>query len=351
MVRIRIFIAALILFIVSCETHKKEIEGFSFLGKEDINFIYNTLSLKGDQLSYSTWDTTVCLYDIKQKSVLFEKKLEDIGYARPIVSLDQQKIFTTVASDKLSCIRIDDGKPIWETQLSGKCRKFELIDQKIILASIANKGIILLDSKTGEIVRRHNYNYSTCNLPDLSPWESSADSSQYFVSNWECKGITAFDIKTGNINWTYGDHKDGYYGRSLLIGDYLFSGSNNNYKGGRIVLIDRSNGELIFQKDIHFEERCHPILYKNKVIFATYDGRLNSLDLDNHTLETLYQSDKKSTPTDGQIYLAGDSLFYSDSNFQLNCLNLKTNQVEKISSLKRSLQGLFKGEDKIYIFE
>jgi outer membrane protein assembly factor BamB len=85
-------------------------------------------------------------------------------------------------------------------------------------------------------------------------------------------GLTAFDVKTGDVKWQYADGSGPPYGSPILV-DLAGERQVATFTSWNFLGVSAATGKRLWQVDAPFDgqERCMtPVLYKDLLIFAEY---------------------------------------------------------------------------------
>ncbi len=308
--------------------------------------VANTIATVNSWCTFSSWDSAVNIIDIGTQSVHFKKKLDAICYAKPV--LKRTHLFLPTSEEYFDCIDINTGKTIWTKKTNGKITNFDFINDSIIILSVNHYGIIALNSIDGSHLYSLLYNYNTCNLPDLSPWLINFDKNVFYVTNWECCNLSAIESSTGKILWETTIGIEYYAGIPLLLGDNIFLGLNKSYKGGKVLLIEKNKGEVIFETNIPFESRMHPVLNGEDILFYTYDKKIYSFNFHSKQITEVVALSEENDCSGNQLFLINNAIFFSDNSFYINELNLKTRKIKRILKVESSLLHAIRFGKNIY---
>jgi outer membrane protein assembly factor BamB len=340
-----IFTMIPISLLVSCGTSNNGTQDFIELSKAELGVVFNSVSIIEDNLLYASWDTSVCLYNLKIKKKVIEIPLNDLCLAKPLGQND--KIYFPF-SDKVFCaFNIKEMKEVWRIEIPEKCTDFIFLNDSTLMLSVNHYGLFAINSSNGRKLYDLRYNYNTCLEPDLSPWPIEKDSDNFYVTNWECKTLTAVKISTGEIIWSV--DLGGYGGRAIVISNYIFCGINDKYTNGAIFLIDKKNGRIVMSEKCKYETHYDAIEIDEGVLFCGYNGLFYIYDLNNKKLIPL--KSEKISWSSGQLFPVGRFIYFSDSNFELHRLNLNLKKVEMLGKSKYQLQYAFRWKNDTYLIK
>jgi outer membrane protein assembly factor BamB len=337
-----IYSGLLALIFNSCSSQNTQ--GHSFL---DLNAVANTISYNRDNVIYSSWDTTVCIYSLDKQSKIFSLKTDDVCYSKPVER--NGYLYFPFSENSFVCMRLRDKEIIWEVELKGRCSNFDFADDSTIIASADHYGLIVLNAARGSILYELRYDYSETNLPDLSPWPVSFDDSNFYVSNWQGTTLSSFKKHDGALNWQFTEESFGLAGKGVIFNHKVLIGTNEAYKGGKLTVLNARNGEVLHRQENKFEEKVVPITLGSSVYFYSYDGYLNRYDLENNNASPLLRLGKESDLSGNQLFLVDNEIIFSDASYFINRYSIAGNQKQRMVKTQGHLLGAFKYAGKIYL--
>ncbi len=325
----------LIAILISCK-------GPTASSYKDRNMIAGSLTKTDSLLIYATWDSYIVIENILTDRKLHEIKIQDNCFAKPL--LKDNKLYFPTSNKQFSCYDLTTKKIIWNCEIRGTCMLFKLLKNRLIINE-KDYGISALNILSGKKEFELNYIYNEkCSIPDLSPYYIVCNEDNFYVCNWQCKTITAFDGLTGKEVWnkSFGSAVS----NAVVINNYIFMGFDNMYKGGKIYLLDSKTGNILFEQGNKFQVRFNPIQYKNDIYFYSYDNKLNKFDVSNKSNKVIYSFDNTNSPGGDQMFLLDNYLYYSagDPMF-IYRFNLNNNTLDKIQEADKSIYGVYKKAD------
>jgi outer membrane protein assembly factor BamB len=222
------------------------------------------------------------------------------GVSSPVVVGDRVFLLTRQKPDEeiVLCLDLASGKENWRSayaapyKLGGPAHGFEgprstptAADGRVFTFGIS--GILsCLDAQTGKVLWRHDFvkQYPSGTAPG---WGASAsplvDSGLCIihVGGPDIGGLTAFDVKTGEVKWCcIGDGPA--YGSPILVdlaGHRQVVTLTLNYFLG----VSATTGQLLWKlpcREIHSENCVTPVLYKDLLIYAGRKERPSAIRLE-----------------------------------------------------------------------
>lgn len=134
--------------------------------------------------------------------------------------------------------------------------------------------------------------------------------------------LQALDSQTGKVVWTYNRQEASQLSirggsQPNVDGDTLYVGFSDGY----LVALDKNNGSLKWEALINRNKRfkdvdAFPVIHKNRILIASYDGGLYSLDKE--TGNVLWSRDEGGYSS---VSIEGDRVYYGSSQNQVVALD------------------------------
>lgn len=296
-----------------------------------------------DLASYVTFDTLVKVENLKTKKILFQKKINCEQLIVPTVLVKKHNYLYFPLNDSvLSCVNFKTEKEIWKYKFEDVITGLKNVNDSIILVDLRDAGVVALNIMTGKrIYEIKDSNNSRCNSPSVH--NIVFDEKYFWVSDFDCGTVTAFNLKDGKEVWKYKSKINGAV-RLLLTKDYVFCGITGNpmNKEGAVFLIDKKSGTLVFAKPEQFDLITKPVNYKNKVIYYGYNSKLSELDLDTKTIKVIKEFNEDELSCGNQLFLLDNTLYFDDCRFNINQLNLISSDFKVLGKSGSNLLGVYK---------
>jgi len=303
--------------------------------------ISGTITFDLPYLTYATWDSTVVVENVKTKKKLRFKTL-DLCYAKPF--LVKNRLYFPASNSSFWCINITSGKLVWKAKLGGKCSDFQVSGNNII-ANSKNYGILGIDGVSGLQRFRLSYKYNkACLLPDLSPYRIKVGKSVFYICDWQCKSLSAYECTSGELMWDKSFNEG--TGNIELVRDNIFYGRNQAYEDGEVMILDL-HGTIISKQAEAFEEKFLPIVKGDKVYYYSHDSKLHEMDVLTKKSKVIFVFDEINDVSGNQMFLMQNKLYYSAKN-SVFCIDLSDFSLTKVSeNLQCDVLSFYEMNDKV----
>lgn len=319
-----------LIFFISCN-RQKNIEGTS--PYTCVAKIYND-----SLLVYSSLDSIIHVKNIKNKKQIYKEKVSANYCLQPV--LNNSNLFFIRPNDKFVCVDIISKKTKWTYYNKGLINNFDIVNNKVIL-SIRDIGLISLDINTGKQLYEIR-DVITSNFQSSIIYNFVHDEDNIYVSDFQSNTITAFAISNGIKKWKYKSEMRGL-SKVTITKDWIFGGiTGNSIKNeGKIFLLDKKTGNVIFEENKAFDLIVDPIIVGDKILYYTYDFKLNEFNLSNRNSKVIYNFNEKSSICGGQFFLLGNYIYVVDCNFMLRRLDLRTYKIINLRKVPKNINEVF----------
>lgn len=325
-------------FILSC--HKKN---------EPKIRLNNTAAIFNDSLLvFNTLKDSVVIENINNKKILFSKKINDTEAIRPQPVLDKNnRLFGVFSEDKLSCIDIKTNTAKWTYVTNQKINIIKSVNDTLIIIGIRDFGLTALNSKTGKPVYHLEESHSSvCNSSFII--EFTFDKEKLYVSDFQCNTISSYNLNNGKKIWSFKSSLEGL-SRLLIYNNYIFCGITGNpiENEGKIILLDKKTGTVLAEENQTFDLIANTIVYKNNILYYTYNGALKEFDLEERKSKTFYQFNKENRLCDSQLHLIQNDLYFEDCQFNVVRFNLLNKTSKKIEQKPKGLNEVYLSNNEV----
>lgn len=239
---------------------------------------------------------------------------------KPILLGDSDILYVADQQGRVLAVHRRKGFILWETKMpSGVSGAFAYGRSKLVVGD-RQGNLIALNARDGSEAWRFKIQGEWLSPPAFSANQVLAVSS--------AGDLYAFHESSGKETWHYARHSD--QKMSILgIGGPSVYGSTDVFQGfgdGTLVALSVEKGRILWEKSLRGRERFYdiemsPYVDEKRVIAATYDGRVESLN--RLTGETLWVFPVGSY---GGFLVEGDRLYFAGVNHQFYCVDLGSGQ-------------------------
>lgn len=327
--KILLFISLLIL---SCQ--KKNDEKIRLSG--------TTAIFNDTLLICSTLKDSVIVENIKNKKIIFSKKINDTEAIRPQPILDKNnRLYSVFSENELSCIDIKTNALKWTYTTDQKINVIKAVNDSLIVIGIRAFGLTVLNSQTRKPLYHLEESHSSlCNSSFIIQF--TFDKEKIYISDFQCHTVAAFDLKNGKKLWSY---KSAFAGTSKVkaYNNFIFCGITGNPQKneGKIVVLDKNNGSVLTEENQAFDLMTDPIIYQNKILYYTYNGELKEFDPKELKSKTLYKFNKENAICSTQLHLIQNDLYLEECQLNIIKFNLETKTIKKITEKKKGLNAVY----------
>lgn len=130
----------------------------------------------------------------------------------------------------------------------------------------------------------------------------------------------------------------------------LFCGITGNplKEEGKIVLLNKENGEILFERNELFDLIVKPVKYLNYIFFVTYDKKIKKLDLVTKKVTHLIDLGDLGRICDNQLYLQGSKIYFSNCDNNIYEYDIKKSKLIFVKKSKRRLLNVFEVNNVLY---
>lgn len=324
-------IMILLLFIVSC----KETETY----KDNRNALVAHVDQKDNLLIYSydndeAEECAIKVEDLKTGKEIFFSKIEQSCFTEP--RIQDRKLYFPDSNHSFNCIDYKNNKVLWKLKTKGRIREFQLVNDDIIIASVDTDGLVAIHSKTGKIIYELPLHSEHCTV-DSAPRPIGFDENCFYVADFNCTLIAAYEISSGKKVWSREMPQTGF-SNFIVAGKYIFLGRENSDKDGEIMLMEAETGTVIYSHaSAAIDIMVTPVLYRDKIYYYTLNSELNEFDLKKETTKVIY----KGSVAGNQMYHLGNFLYIQDVDFNVNRINLDTLEKKMVTKSPKGLLGVY----------
>ncbi|WP_294240899.1 PQQ-binding-like beta-propeller repeat protein [uncultured Chryseobacterium sp.] len=309
-----------------------------------------TINSKDSLLAYSYTKGSnyeIKLEDLRTYKTIYSKKISNNCFTEP--RTQNGKLYFPESDHLFTGVDYKTGKISWKLPPPGRIREFQIVNNHIIIASIDLYGIMAIHAHTGKILYELPLHSDKNCQVDFAPCPIGFDETYFYVSNFNCSLISAYEISSGKKVWSKTESASAL-SNFTVAGKYIFLGynlHNNDNLSGEIMLLEAHTGKLLYRQFALFDIFTDPVPYGNKMYYHTYDYRLQELDVENKTERTLFTFEKSNDFGGNQIYRQDHFLFLQDIQYNILKIDLHTFKKEIFEKGNKGMLGVYKLKDKI----
>lgn len=339
----RVWILMLFLLLFSCKKAEPYDRNHRYALVANINS-------KDNLLAYSyTKDNNyaIKLEDLRTNKTIYTKKISNDCFTEP--KTHHGKLYFPESDHLFTCVNYKTGQVSWKLPTPGRIREFQIVNNHIIIASVDAYGIIAIHADTGKILYELPLHSDKSCQVDFAPRPVGFDETYFYVTNFNCSLISAYDISSGKKVW---NKTESAFALSnfTVTGKYIFLGynvHNSNNVSEEIMLLEAHTGKLLYRQRTLFDIFTDPVPYQNKIYYHTYDCRLQEFDIENKTERTLFKFGESNDFGGNQIYRQDHFLFLQDLHYNIVKINLRTLKKEIFDKSNKGMLGVYKRNNKI----
>lgn len=341
MTRVRILIFFLLLFSCKKANH--------YDGDNRYALVAN-INSKDNLLAYSyTKDNSyaIKLEDLRTNKTIYTKKISNACFTEP--KTHHGKLYFPESDHLFTCVDYKTGKISWKLPTPGRIREFKIVNNQVIIASIDGYGIIAVHADTGKILYELPLHSDNSCQVDFAPRPIVFDETYFYVTNFNCALISAYQISSGKKVWSKTESVSAL-SNFTVVGKYIFLGydmHNNHNVSGEIMLLEAYTGKLLYRQHALFDIFIDPVQYGNKVYYHTYDCRLQEFDVENKKERTLFKFGESNDFGGNQIYRQDHFLFLQDLQYNIIKIDLHSLRKETYDQGTKGMLGVYKLNNKI----
>ena len=234
-------------------------------------------------------------YDLKTKNMLFKSQIFDKktvqNYRTPQISFADNKIFATIGSNYISVVNANDGKIIWQKQVSAILSSKPIASDNLLYVASDNNHLYCFNVNSGELVFSH--------------------------------------MGVGRATAILGTPMPVIYQDKILVA----------YSSGEIYALNKNSGEVIWVHDLNLNKAINSdfylndvdanLLVKNDVVYAIGNGGLmKAINIKNGSIIW-----KKQIAGISNFWLAKDYLYVINLENKLIALNRHNSKIKLIKQL------------------
>jgi outer membrane protein assembly factor BamB len=235
--------------------------------------IYGKPAIDGDLIYLAGYNGVIYTYSITTR--LSKSKALDENNPKPIVGspvVDHGKIYVASADGKAYALEATSLNKIWEFKTGDKIWSTPVISGQTLFVGSFDKKVYAIDTMTG----KEKWSFATQGAIVATP---VLENGKIFVASFDRK-IYALDAISGQLLWQFqgGDSSETtpqkWFWANPVISDGNIYAPNMD---GMVFVIKVQDGSLVATFDLGSGIPSSPVVINNKVILATEEGKIYSL--------------------------------------------------------------------------
>jgi outer membrane protein assembly factor BamB len=234
---------------------------------------------------------------------------------RFVMASAQDRIFTTDAKGHVEATEASTGRLLWKHDLKTSVSSGIAVSGSLVAIVGENATLTVLDASEGKILW-------TAELPNQALAVPTITQDKIFVKTID-EQVLAFDTQTGKLLWTFAAASQQLilrFGSSPIVaGDKLIIGSVS----GKVFALNIDDGSILWEQIIAVPNGItdvqqmvdidmNPVVDKENIYVASYQGNLAALDLSTGTV--LWHKEFSSFTG---LAIKEDNLYITDANSNL----------------------------------
>jgi outer membrane protein assembly factor BamB len=260
--------------------------------------VYGTPAVSGDVVYVAGYNGKVYSYSISKQSESSNVQL-DQDDPKPIVggpAVDQGKVYVASSNGNLYALDATTLAQIWKFATGNKIWSTPAVDNGTVFAGSFDKKVYAVDAATG----KQKWSFTTQGAILATP---VIDNGIVYVASFDRK-IYALDEATGSVKWQFpalgqasDTPQDWFWATPVVSNGMLYAPCMD----GKVYAVSTQDGSLVTVFDLGTEIPSSPVVVDGKVIVATHDAKIYSLDATGSKtqllLKNLRDDDKDNTPS------------------------------------------------------
>lgn len=343
---------------LSCSEQKKMVYAelpnqYRIVDLKQYNCVSSTMNVVDSVILYSTWNNKIVLRNLFTQKILFEKKIGNLCYVKPV--LNKNRLIIPLSDNTVACLDYKKDSILWSFSIVKRCKNIIIVNDTVILVDVKHYGVVALNSQNGKKIYELLYDYNLCNLPDLSPYSMAVDNGHLYISNWQCNALSCFNLGNGKLEWARNFGKLYYAGESVIKGDYLFIGMQSAYKDGKIVLLNKKDGSIVYERPYNYEEHRFARSTKSSIYFTTFTGTDNfshllCFNVISKTVDTIFSFNDSTDISGSQFFLTDSAVIYTNFKNKVYIISLAEKRLKSYLLNNPILLYMHKHNNEYFLF-
>jgi outer membrane protein assembly factor BamB len=236
--------------------------------------VYGNMSISGDQLYIAGYNGKVYTFNANTR-LSSSITLEEDDF-RPIVGgtvVDNGKVYVGSSNGNLYALDAASLTRVWRFETGNKIWSTPAVDNGVIFVGSFDKKVYAVDANTGV----QKWSFTTEGAILATP---VIDNGTVYVASFDRK-IYALDEATGSLKWQFpaaGQNGDSplkwFWATPVISNGILYAPCLD----GKVYAVKTQDGALVTTFDLGTEISSSPVVVDGKVVVATQDAKIYSLD-------------------------------------------------------------------------
>jgi len=237
--------------------------------------VYGTLAVSGDLVYVAGYNGTVYAYSISTHALSVQVIL-DQDDSKPVVGgtiVDHGKVFVASSNGNLYALDSTTLSTLWRFKTGNKIWSTPAVDNGTVFVGSFDKKIYAVDATTGA----QKWSFTTQGAIMSTP---VVDNGTVYVASFD-RHIYALDEATGSLKWQYpasgqsgNEPREWFWATPVISGGILYAPCLD----GKVYALKTQDGGLVTTFDLGSEISSSPVVVDGKVVVATHDAKIYSLD-------------------------------------------------------------------------
>ena len=237
--------------------------------------VYGTPAVSGDMVYLAGYNGKVYSYSISKQSES-SNALLDQDDSKPIVGglvVDQGRVFVASSNGNLYALDATTLTQIWKLPTGNKIWSTPAVDNGTVFVGSFDKKVYAVNEVTGN----KKWSFSTQGAIIATP---VIDNGTVYIASFD-RHIYALDEATGSVKWQYpasgqsGNTPSQWFWATPVISNGILYAPCLD---GKVYAVKTQDGSLVVTFDLGAAISSSPVVVAGKVIVATEDAKIYSLD-------------------------------------------------------------------------
>jgi len=259
---------------IAVDTTPTSSGGFGCSAPSTIVAVYGNLSMSGDQLYIAGYNGKVYTFNVNTRiSSSVTLSADD---SKPIVGgtvIDQGRVYVASSNGKLYALDATTLAKVWEFKTGNKIWSTPAADDGMVFVGSFDKKVYAVDTATG----KQKWSFGTKGAIIATPVIAGGT---VYVASFD-RHIYALDEVTGSLKWQFpasgqsgNEPREWFWATPVISNGILYAPCLD----GKVYAVKTQDGSLVTTFDLGTEIASSPVVVDGKVVVATHDAKIYSLD-------------------------------------------------------------------------